>query len=90
VIDASRAAVTAERAFLRRLGGGCRLPVGAHAVVAGATLRIDAMIAGEGDGAPILRAHSEGAAADAEALGIAVAEALLARGASAWVDAASG
>jgi hydroxymethylbilane synthase len=86
----SRAAVSAERAFLRRLGGGCRLPVGAHAVVQGDTLRIDAMIAGEGDDTAILRAHSEGAVAEAEAIGVAVAEALLTRGASAWLDAASG
>jgi hydroxymethylbilane synthase len=86
---AARAAVTAERAFLRRLGGGCRLPVGAHAVIDGDTLTIDAMIAGEEEGAPIMRAHSSGAASDADAIGAGVADALLSRGASAWADAAT-
>jgi len=36
----SRRAVEAERAFLRAIGAGCRTPVGALAVVEGATLRL--------------------------------------------------
>ncbi|GIW10825.1 MAG: porphobilinogen deaminase [Dehalococcoidia bacterium] len=35
-----RRAVETERAFLRRLGGGCRLPAGALAEVAGAQVRL--------------------------------------------------
>jgi hydroxymethylbilane synthase len=37
---ATRAAVTAERAFLERLGAGCRMPVGAHAVLFGTDIHI--------------------------------------------------
>ena len=42
---ATRIAVEAERAFLARLGAGCRTPIGAHAVVIGAELHFEAMIA---------------------------------------------
>jgi len=41
---ATRAAVTAERAFLERLGAGCRSPVGAHATVGGGALRLRATV----------------------------------------------
>jgi hydroxymethylbilane synthase len=43
-------AVTAERAFLKALGGGCQSPVGAHATVSGdrVTLRAVAFRAGAG------------------------------------------
>jgi len=46
---ATRIAVEAERAFLARLGAGCRTPIGAHAVVTGTQLHFEAMIA-QGDG----------------------------------------
>ena len=36
-------AVTAERAFLRGMGGGCQSPVGAHAVVSGGTISLTAV-----------------------------------------------
>ena len=36
-------AVTAERAFLRGMGGGCQSPVGAHAVVSGGTISLKAI-----------------------------------------------
>ena len=41
----TRAAADAERAFLRRLGAGCRLPVGAYAEVTGDNLLIRAFVA---------------------------------------------
>ena len=41
----ARVAVEAERAFLARLGAGCRMPVGAYAVVADGGLRLQTMIA---------------------------------------------
>jgi len=44
----TRAAADAERAFLRRLGAGCRLPVGAYAEVTGDNLLIRAFVAEEG------------------------------------------
>jgi hydroxymethylbilane synthase len=62
----TRAAVTAERAFLERLGAGCRMPVGAYATVSGGTVTLRTMIA-RGD--EIVRARDEAAAAEAQALG---------------------
>jgi len=56
----SRRAVDAERAWLAEVGGGCDLPVGAHATVdAGDRIRLTAMIA-TGDGRVMLRATDEG------------------------------
>jgi hydroxymethylbilane synthase len=45
---ASRACVEAERAFLERLGAGCRLPVGAHATLDGGMVTLNAMVAAGG------------------------------------------
>jgi hydroxymethylbilane synthase len=50
----SRTAVDAERAFLAELGGGCTLPVGAHAVVAAGGLTLTGMLASS-DGRVLLR-----------------------------------
>jgi hydroxymethylbilane synthase len=48
------AAVTAERAFLAALGGGCTLPVGAHAEVADGTVSVLGLIASD-DGHRVVR-----------------------------------
>jgi hydroxymethylbilane synthase len=45
---ATRAAVEAERAFLRASGGGCRAPLGALAEVSGSTITIRGAAANEG------------------------------------------
>ena len=45
---ASRAAVDVERVFLAELGGGCDLPVGAHATWAGDDLVLQSFLAGPG------------------------------------------
>jgi len=74
------AAVTAERALLRALGGGCRAPIAAVAEVSGGRLRLRGLVAGPG-GEPLLKERREGDAADAEAIGTAMAEVLLSRGA---------
>jgi len=71
-------AVTAERTLLAALGGGCNVPLGAHASAAGEAFDLVAFVAG-GDGSDLLRA--EGRGSDPVALGRAVAEDLLARGA---------
>lgn len=76
---AARLAVEAERAFLRRLGGGCTLPVGAYGEVDGELLRIRGLLADD-DGNRVLRAEASGAANDAVLLGVRLAEELLARG----------
>jgi hydroxymethylbilane synthase len=49
----TRAAVEAERGFLRRLGAGCRLPVGAYAWIEGESLFMQGMLAA-GDNEPIV------------------------------------
>jgi len=58
--------VTAERAFLAELGGGCTLPVGAHAEWTGpgsSDLRLTGMMA-SGDGVVVVRHTAEGPGAD--------------------------
>jgi hydroxymethylbilane synthase len=72
----TRVAVTAERAFLARLGAGCAAPTAAHATLLGGDgLAVTGMI-GAADGSA-LRHTVQGRAADAAALGTAVADALL-------------
>ncbi|MBA2326924.1 MAG: hydroxymethylbilane synthase [Actinobacteria bacterium] len=71
----ARAAVTAERAYLARLGGGCNLPCGALASVADdGTVELEALLASL-DGRIVLRATGSGR--DPDALGTEVAERLL-------------
>jgi hydroxymethylbilane synthase len=77
---ATRAAVTAERAVLRRLGSGCRTPVGAYARPEGSGLVLRAALIAP-DGTAEVRAAAGAPLADAERLGVAVAEELLAKGA---------
>lgn len=77
---ASRIAVTAERAFLRRLGGDCHVPVGALGTVRGDSLTLTGLVA-SADGRTLIREALTGPAADGEAIGTALAERLLARGA---------
>ena len=76
----TRLACLAERAFLRSLGGGCQLPIAAHAVLEGETLLLDGLVATP-DGSQILRDSLTGPASDAETLGGQLADRLIARGA---------
>ncbi len=76
----TRAAVTAERAVLAALGGGCQVPIGAHAEVNDGRLKLVAIVASP-DGAELIRGQSEGATADAATLGRSLGEDLLSRGA---------
>jgi hydroxymethylbilane synthase len=71
-----RRAITAERAFLSRLGGGCDAPVGAHATCDSATgpVTLEGFIARE-DGHVLVRGTMRGD--DPAALGAALAERLL-------------
>jgi hydroxymethylbilane synthase len=70
-----RAAVTAERAFLARLGGGCNLPCGALANAGDdGSLRLDALL-GSLDGRISLRARVDGR--DPEAVGAEAARRLV-------------
>jgi hydroxymethylbilane synthase len=76
----TRAAVSAERAFLAALGGGCLLPVGAHAVVDGEALALTVAVASP-DGTELMTRTAVGPAVDATALGEKLAAVLLAEGA---------
>ena len=82
----TRLACEAERAFLERLGGGCRLPFGALALVDGETIRARGFIS-DMEGAHSFRAEVSGPAAEAEPVGVRLAEALLGQGAAAFVEA---
>lgn len=82
----TRAACEAERSFLRSLGGGCTVPIAGHAVVSGDALRLEGLVAAP-DGEKILRDAVEGTAADAEQLGLRLAERLRARGAETLLSA---
>jgi hydroxymethylbilane synthase len=74
------AAVTAERAFLAALGGGCLLPVGAYAEPVGEGLTLSAAVASP-DGTELLTRQAAGPQAAAAALGVSLAAAMLAAGA---------
>ena len=81
-VEATRAAVVAERALLRSLGGGCQVPIAAHATAAEGRLRLEGLVASL-DGAHVIRDTLEGGAAEADALGEDLAARLMDRGAGA-------
>ncbi len=73
--------VTAERALLRALGGGCRAPVAALGTVSGNTLKLEGMVASM-RGRKVLCASEEGSAISAEEIGVRLAQRMLAKGAA--------
>ena len=76
---ATAVAVRAERALLRRLEGGCQVPIGAYATVDGAMLEMVGFL-GLPDGSLVVRAELRAPVDDPERAGLALAEELLARG----------
>ncbi len=76
----TRSAVTAERAFLAGLGGGCSLPVGALGQVTDRQLDLQALVASP-DGHQVVKVHGRGPIESAQALGQQLAEEALAYGA---------
>ena len=74
--------VGAERAMNRRLNGGCQVPIGGFAELAGERLTLRGLV-GSPDGTTIYRSAVECAASDYESAGVQVAESLLAQGADA-------
>ena len=72
----TRACVTAERALLARLNGGCQVPVGALARIEGEQLVMNALVAGI-DGGKIVRKSAMGPLSSPEKLGEMLAEELL-------------
>jgi hydroxymethylbilane synthase len=76
----SHVSVRAERAFLRRLGGGCQVPIaGLGTVSAGDTLVLRGLV-GTLDGRKLIKGAVEGKTGKAEEVGTALAEDLLSRG----------
>ena len=71
--------VSAERAQNSRLNGGCQVPIGGFAELIGDKIRLRGLI-GFPDGSKIFRSEKEGSHDEAEVLGVAVAEDLLAQG----------
>lgn len=81
----TRSCVTAERAMNRALHGSCHVPVAALARLDGDELALDGLVGDAASGRAV-RAAGRGPVATAEALGIEVAERLLAQGARALLD----
>jgi hydroxymethylbilane synthase len=79
---AAAAALTAERAVVVRLGGGCQMPIGAYAEVTVQSMSLTAIVTTL-DGTRTARADGRGSTNDPERLGLDVAEKLLANGADA-------
>jgi len=77
---AAATAVAAERAFLLAIGGDCNTPLAAHATVADGRVTLRALVIDQ-DGRRWLEEAGSAPAADAEALGRALAEGLLVAGA---------
>jgi len=84
---AAHRAVRAERALLKRLGGGCAVPIAGHATSSGEVLSLAGVVASP-DGSCLVRSQLSGPASDPEALGAALAEDLLRRGARQILEAA--
>jgi hydroxymethylbilane synthase len=57
--EASRVAITAERAFLAVFGGGCQVPIGAHATINGSGIHLLAFVS-EPDGSNVKRGEETG------------------------------
>jgi hydroxymethylbilane synthase len=77
---ATHRAVRAERAMLRRLGGGCQVPIAAHAVSENGQLKLLGVVANL-DGSRLIRAAGAAPFDEPERLGAAVADDLLSQGA---------
>jgi hydroxymethylbilane synthase len=75
---ATRAAVAAERAFLKGLGGGCSAPIAALGRLEGDSLELEGLVAA-GDGSKLIRARGRGG--DPEELGRRLADEAMAKGA---------
>jgi hydroxymethylbilane synthase len=76
----TRQAVTAERAFLRALGGSCQTPIAGAASIQDGALTLAGLVAAP-DGTILIRDQARGLPSDAERLGTQLAQRLLSKGA---------
>ncbi|MGE0642720.1 MAG: hydroxymethylbilane synthase [Nitrospira sp.] len=77
--EATHTTVTAERAFLHRLEGGCQVPIAAYATLCHEQLLLDGLVASV-DGKTVIREQITGTRHQAYSLGVQLAEQLLSRG----------
>jgi hydroxymethylbilane synthase len=77
---ATRIQVEAERGFLRKLQGGCQVPIAGHAEVKGDAVRLRGLVANL-DGTVVIRGERTGPVGEAARVGEQLAEELIARGA---------
>ena len=82
----TRAAVTAERAFERRLGGGCHAAIAALADVWEERIRLRGLVA-DPAGGELFRGEIDSAVTDPESAGLLLAERLIERGGGALLEA---
>lgn len=78
-------AVRAERGFLKRLEGGCQVPIASYGQTEGDGIFLQGMV-GRPDGSEIIRGSARGSVSDPECLGASLAGELLARGAKTILD----
>jgi hydroxymethylbilane synthase len=76
----ARAALDAERTVVTKLGGGCQMPIGAHAHVSAGQMTLSAVVLSL-DGRRAVRAESRGQMTEPTKIGTAVADDLIAQGA---------
>jgi hydroxymethylbilane synthase len=76
----SRTCVTGERALLRKLEGGCQVPIACYGQMNNGKLHLIGLV-GSVDGKRIIKDSLEGRPEDADRLGVALAEKLLSQGA---------
>jgi len=81
----TRRTVTAERAFLHRLQGGCQVPIAGHGRLESGRLLLEGMVA-EPDGSVVIRDTVSGPPEEDLRLGIDLAERLLSKGAGEILD----
>ncbi len=77
--------VRAERAFLKKLEGGCQVPIAAYAQLRNGNIYIEGLV-GSIDGKTLLRESLRGNPEEAETLGTTLAEKLLVKGAKEILD----
>jgi hydroxymethylbilane synthase len=77
--------VRAERALLKKLEGGCQVPIAAHARLVEGRIVMDGLV-GSVSGDRIIKGHIQGSTGHAESLGITLAEDILSRGAKEILD----
>ncbi len=82
---ATRIAVTAERAYLHRLEGGCQVPIAGHATLLDGRLTLCGLVS-DLEGQTVIKATQVGRPEEAETIGRELADHLLERGARAVLD----